>query len=950
MNYNYRKIYSVVSIFAFLMTCFVLTPCFAQDHSLFNIGDAQNKGVFNIGLSQGSEYSGYDEIIKKNVLKFDYSAPPGTMVGVWTKDFPEALSAASVNTLRIGVKAEDPEQLRQISVNLEIKGTENVQNIPLSLKAGWNSIVASINWDLIGQLKEVVFVLRPQSDSGESVTGTLSLDLDFLKLKAQPERKAPAEAALPFNIMAAQERGIFNIGQSQGSVDPVFDESLNKDILNFNYAIPKDTIVGVWTKEFPSDLNADAVNAVKIQIKVPENEQVKQISMKVEIKGTKEVQIIQPRLEPGWNAIEELIEWEMIGELREVVFVALPTGNYESVAGQLLIDLDFIKATVKPKTSPTTSPRHDDLSAYNIMTAAKKGVFNIGNAQGGIAQTFDEAANQDGLKFNYTAAKDTLIGVWTKGYPEQLGPEKANAVNIGLRVPEVAQAKEVSVIVEIKGTKDKQDILVPFNSGWNTHRVAIHWDKIGDLREVVFIVKPKGITDSVTGTMNFYMDFGKLRWMETVAGKIGLVLLLALILTLLSVFLGRIFKRRSAEAEPAAAPVDKEIPAKVNLKLDFIYGPAAILIVGVAVGIYWLGTSLGTTSPQNICISFLVMAVTGALIAQLLKAGLTGKNLTPVEVFQNIMLTGLLAATSSNQVLLQAPATWTQVLMKSNLIAMIAFLVYHISNAFSLARTRKHIKPITGVLIVGTPYLFGWLLLLQNSSLLQTLGSGLTVGLFAAWPGFLEGLGRVLIVFGFNEALINGISLATRGKLLNTRRVHLLTFLVSLGVVLSPTIANLGSSEAVGSLPLAVTMLIALITTIFAHAGLWGEVYLITGVTLDGTRRISPSSKTILDHVSSGMRKGMVYSGILMTILYLLKIILDVSVSQLLMKILPISVGMLAGALVFPLIKTIIETFDGSQAFIARMRYSYRNITLYCRGAVVGFGFAFMINQELFQL
>ena len=47
---------------------------------------------------------------------------------------------------------------------------------------------------------------------------------------------------------------------------------------------------------------------------------------------------------------------------------------------------------------------------------------------------------------------------------------------------------------------------------------------------------------------------------------------------------------------------------------------------------------------------------------------------------------------------------------------------------------------------------------------------------------------------------------------------------------------------------------------------------------------------------------------------------------------------LLFGALAFPMVKTIIETFDGSQAFFRRVGKSYRNPTLYLRGAVVGLG------------
>ena len=45
-------------------------------------------------------------------------------------------------------------------------------------------------------------------------------------------------------------------------------------------------------------------------------------------------------------------------------------------------------------------------------------------------------------------------------------------------------------------------------------------------------------------------------------------------------------------------------------------------------------------------------------------------------------------------------------------------------------------------------------------------------------------------------------------------------------------------------------------------------------------------------------------------------------------KDLPILAGIIAGSLVFPLFKTIIETFDGSLPFFARTRHNYRDLSL----------------------
>ncbi len=52
----------------------------------------------------------------------------------------------------------------------------------------------------------------------------------------------------------------------------------------------------------------------------------------------------------------------------------------------------------------------------------------------------------------------------------------------------------------------------------------------------------------------------------------------------------------------------------------------------------------------------------------------------------------------------------------------------------------------------------------------------------------------------------------------------------------------------------------------------------------------------------------------------------------------PLLSATLFGALAFPLVKTIIETFDGSQAFFRRVGRSYSSPILYLRGSIVGLG------------
>ena len=622
-----------------------------------------------------------------------------------------------------------------------------------------------------------------------------------------------------------------------------------------------------------------------------------------------------------------------------------------------IVSILFITAAILTSSASASANR----TSFSLLEAAEKGAFNMGPAIGDVTVKFEESSQKNVIVFDYSIFKGAIIGVWTKIFPPDLKSDAVDAVKVGVMAPKLEQLDQVSVKLEIKGSKDVQSIPLRMKSGWNYIREPINWNTIGSLREVVFVVSPMTIspaagdpmwwfshmeasaTDNgkkVDGVLYFDLDFYKLSFLQKYFTliKYGLVLVIGLFLALMASLVGLVFAPRR---EKTAYKV------KIGLVRDLVYGAAAVLTIAVGLKIYSMGALRFLDA--GISFDFLAIALAGAIIAQILKRSFTGKYLTPVEVLQNILVTGFLAASSSRQALLQPPSSWSDVLMMSNLIAALFFFIYHISNTCSLISSGRHLKGISATLIVGTPYLFNWLLLLENVSIPHEMGSFLTAGILNAWPRVLEIIGRFLIVFVFNEAITNCISVATKGRLLKTLKAHFFTLFVSLAIALSPDIADLGSMAVIASLPVVIRAIISILTSMFSYAGLWGEVYLITGMVLDGIKRIAPSRETISKNVVTGMRKGMAYSGILMAFMYALKMLLDAHALQAVAKISPIILGVLAGALIFPLLKTTIETFDGSLRFFERARYSYRDASLYARGAVAGFGFAYMVTHKLFQ-
>ncbi len=390
--------------------------------------------------------------------------------------------------------------------------------------------------------------------------------------------------------------------------------------------------------------------------------------------------------------------------------------------------------------------------------------------------------------------------------------------------------------------------------------------------------------------------------------------------------------------------------ALAGIRRDILYGVFTVITLAAAVGIYILGPVQRALGAEGAGAAVIAIALAGVAAPLILKRGITGSGLTPREVFQNFAVAGILASASGSQALLQVPGSLAQIFVINHLTASVAFLIYSIANAGLVSARGRHVKPVTAVMVAGTPFLFGWLLLLGNPGILRLAGGALSAGVLARYEIFTEVAGRFLVVFLFSEIVTGLIRYAAKGDFLKFGKAHLDLALISLAVVLSPYIADAGSTPAVATLPLSGQALTAVFLTMMAHAPLWGMTYLLTGMLLDGVQGTPPSQENISGNIATGLKKGMAFSGIFMAVLYGLRFFLASNIAQTLMASLPIIVGTAAGALVFPFMKTVIETFDGSKPFFLRLRYSYRNWVLYARGAVFGLGFSYGIDIGIFQL
>jgi len=617
------------------------------------------------------------------------------------------------------------------------------------------------------------------------------------------------------------------------------------------------------------------------------------------------------------------------------------------VTGSLLI---LIAAVAAATMGPSA---HAEERSFALADAAELGTFGVGAAKAAVTRSFDAAAGREVMKLDYAIPPATSAGIWAKRYPEQFRAGGIDVVRAAATIPP-GQAGSIALALELKGSAGTQRIALDPRGERALFESPIDWPTIGNLEEVVLAVSRIGDGEPAKGQVSLDIRFDRIALARKLSSWPGARLAGVLLLSVLgAVATGAMCQssrlcKRWGIGKPGLLPTESAFRTAVwlrGVKRDFVWAVAIVVIAGLAIAVY----SAGAKSGWDIGWTSLAVAAAGAVVAEWLKLGLTGKHLTPGEVFRDMLASGMMAASASSLVVLQAPGAWSDVLLLSCTTAAIAVAVYHVVNGYWLASSGRHLGVVGGLGIVATPYLVGGLLTLGSTTLVESLGRGLTLGVLAASPAMLQAVGRVLVVFLFNEAAAAGLGLVTKRRLLTSPQAHLWLLGTAMAVVAGPSIAAWGSGAAVASLPSGLRLIASVAATMLSQAGLWAQVYLVTGMILEAIHGKAPSLKSASSLPLQGMKKGMIFSGVFMAILYGIDLIWRTPGVAELVGRHPMVVAALFGALAFPLAKTIFESFDGSQAFLRRLRKSYANPTLYLRGVVVGCGLAYGVVHAMAQ-
>ena len=194
---------------------------------------------------------------------------------------------------------------------------------------------------------------------------------------------------------------------------------------------------------------------------------------------------------------------------------------------------------------------------------------------------------------------------------------------------------------------------------------------------------------------------------------------------------------------------------------------------------------------------------------------------------------------------------------------IVAALLYLSAAVIGLLNHGKRTGTSACAALFVLPFLFN-LLLALGSPLLDSVAGMLAGG--AALP-----LARVVlrgaILFVVNEAIVHGACLAMGRRLAPGKQMHLVLLLSAFAAAATPPVAEAGSLALLANFCAIPRILGAALAAALAQAGLWAQVYLVTGVLGDILHDAPPVAQRVYGYWRSGAAKGAVYGGVFVALL-----------------------------------------------------------------------------------
>jgi cyclic beta-1,2-glucan synthetase len=308
-----------------------------------------------------------------------------------------------------------------------------------------------------------------------------------------------------------------------------------------------------------------------------------------------------------------------------------------------------------------------------------------------------------------------------------------------------------------------------------------------------------------------------------------------------------------------------------------------------------------------------------------------------------LALTGIGLAASPDLLLWAAPQNPLDLLRLSQPGVLVAAGLYFASAVIGMSLRGARAGVASSLALVLLPFVFN-LLLGLGSPLLDRAAATLFGG--SALP-----LARVIlrgaILFVFNEALVHGACLAMGRRLGPGSRLHLILLLSAYAAAATPPIAELGSLAEVAGLFPPLRILAAALAAALAQAGLWAQVYMATGVMGDILHDAPPVAPRLYFYWRSGAGKGAVYGFVFVALLLAVQSFVDQPGAVALFLRSGAIGAALAGALLFPLARTILESSDSTPPFVKRLSRAYYAASNFVCGAIVGVGLLIAFHRDL---
>ncbi len=560
---------------------------------------------------------------------------------------------------------------------------------------------------------------------------------------------------------------------------------------------------------------------------------------------------------------------------------------------------------------------------------------NIGGLAMGGATASATVAPGDGARvlfIEFDLGEKGIGGAWAKGFPAAFGPGAVDLIEVTSHMQR--GDGPIALAMEFKGDKGTQGIDLQVLGRERLQRTLIDWKAVGTPQEVVILVRPAVPGASPVGTAHVGVRFRAMTVAEYVAAtpprRFAGALLFATAMLLITGLARSI--RRKSDATVAAAAGPRGLLADAALAASFLSALSAVALT----------FSLGDAHQLDYPLVWLIVPALSLTAAALSKIAVARLPITGPEAFRAALIPGLFAASASTRAILQSPQQWMDVVLLSGFGAASFCLVQQIVSYASVLRGKGLPGSRAALIVAATPYTLGLL-----TAIGSPLASSISQSLATSHPWLVSVAGAAVIMLLFNELLAQGVSIATRRCLLTAPGAHAVLVICAFLVAAAPRFADHGSGAFAAGLPLLVRPFLAVLATVLSQGALWGEVFMATGMLLAAIRGEIPAPISLYRQAMEGARKGMMYGGVLMAILQLHGLALIGTAQLPQSAAVHTLVAILAGVICFPLGKTIVETFDGSTAFLRRAAASYRRPLLYARGLVVGVAVAIAAGADV---